>query len=130
MAERTKKAHILPIMRPKIIVILVYDGAQPIDIAGPLQAFTTANEEARGEAYRVKVAAVRRGTLDLAGGLRVLVAPPPKQADTLLVPGGPGVHAAKAVPSQLAAVRRLARRELKNNSVFSFQFRVFSNSDG
>jgi transcriptional regulator GlxA family with amidase domain len=109
-------------MRPKIIVILVYDGAQPIDIAGPLQAFTTANEEAGGEAYRVKVAAVRRGTLDLAGGLRVLVAPPPKQADTLLVPGGPGVHAAKAVPSQLAAVRRLARRAHRVCSVCTGAF--------
>src|SRR5882757_204564 len=104
-------------MRPKIIVILVYDGAQPIDIAGPLQAFATANEEASGEAYRVKVAAVRRGALDLTGGLRVLVEPPPSRADTLLVPGGPGVHAAKATSSQVAAVRRLARRARRVCSV-------------
>ena len=59
-------------MCPKTIIILVYEGAQPIDIAGPLQAFATANEEAGGEAYRVKVAAVRRRALDLTGGLRVL----------------------------------------------------------
>jgi transcriptional regulator GlxA family with amidase domain len=63
LAERTKKAHILPIMRPKTIVILIYEGAQPIDIAGPLQAFATANEEAGGEAYRMKVAAVGRRAL-------------------------------------------------------------------
>jgi transcriptional regulator GlxA family with amidase domain len=109
-------------MSPKTIVILAYDGAQPIDIAGPLQAFTTANEEASGEAYRVKVAAVRRGALDLAGGLRVLVGPPPSRADTLVVPGGPGVHVAKAAPSQVAAVQKLARRARRICSVCTGAF--------
>jgi transcriptional regulator GlxA family with amidase domain len=109
-------------MRPKTIVILAYDGAQPIDIAGPLQAFTTANEEASGDAYRVKVAAVRRGALDLAGGLRVLVGPPPSRADTLVVPGGPGVHVAKAAPSQVAAVQKLARRARRICSVCTGAF--------
>jgi transcriptional regulator GlxA family with amidase domain len=109
-------------MRPKTIVILVYDGAQPIDIAGPLQAFATANEEASGEAYRVKVAAVRRGALDLTGGLRVLVETPPSRADTLVVPGGPGVHAAKAAPPQVAAVRKLARHARRVCSVCTGAF--------
>jgi transcriptional regulator GlxA family with amidase domain len=101
-------------MRPKTIAILVYEGAQPIDIAGPLQAFATANEEAGGEAYRVKVAAVGRSTLDLTGGLRVLVAPPPNRADTLVVPGGPGV--------QVAAVRKLARHARRVCSVCTGAF--------
>src|SRR5262245_42077576 len=104
-------------MRPKTIVILTYDGAQPIDIAGPLQAFATANEEASGEAYRVKVAGVRRGPLELAGGLQVLAGAPPTRADTLVVPGGPGVHAAKASPSQIAMVQKLARRARRVCSV-------------
>jgi transcriptional regulator GlxA family with amidase domain len=122
LAERTRKAHILPIVRPKTIVILIYDDAQPIDIAGPLQAFMTANEEAGGQAYRVKVAAVRHGGLDLTGGLRVLVAPPPRRADTLVVPGGPGVHAAKASPIQIAAVRKLARQARRVCSVCTGAF--------
>jgi transcriptional regulator GlxA family with amidase domain len=109
-------------MRPKTIVILVYDGAQPIDIAGPLQAFATANEEARGEAYRVKVAAVHRRALDLTGGLRVLVELPPSRADTLLVPGGPGVHAAKASPLHIATVRKLARHARRVCSVCTGAF--------
>src|SRR5438309_11753889 len=109
-------------MRPKTIVILAYDGAQPIDIAGPLQAFATANEEVSREAYRVKVAAIRCGALDLAGGLRVLVAPPPSRADTLLVPGGPGVHIAKAASSQVAAVRRLDRHARRVCSVCTGAF--------
>ena len=109
-------------MRPKTIVILVYDGAQPIDIAGPLQAFATANEEAGGETYRVKVAAVGRRALDLTGGLRVLVTPPPSRADTLVVPGGPGVHAAKAARFQINAVRKLARHARRVCSVCTGAF--------
>src|SRR5437660_6613819 len=109
LAERTKKAHILPTVRRNEIVILAYNGAQPIDIAGPLQAFATANEETGREAYRVRVAALRGGALHLAGGLRVLVEKPPRRIDTLLVPGGPGVHVARSDPSQVAAVEKLAR---------------------
>src|SRR5215467_5660078 len=109
-------------MRLKTIVILVYDGAQPIDVAGPLQAFATANEAAGGEAYRVKVAAIRRGTLDLTGGLRVLVEPPPRRTDTLVIPGVPGVHAAKASPSHTAAVRKLAREARRVCSVSTDAF--------
>jgi transcriptional regulator GlxA family with amidase domain len=122
LAERTNKAHILPTMRPKDIVILAYDGAQPIDIAGPLQAFATANEEAGRDAYQVSVAAVRRGAFDLAGGLRVLVAPSPSRADTLVVPGGPGVHLAKGDPLQVAAVRKLAQRARRVCSVCTGAF--------
>ncbi len=106
MAERTKKAHILPTMPPKEILILSYDGAQPIDIAGPLQALATANEEAGHDAYRVRVAAIHGGALSLAGGLRVLVERlSRRRVHTLIVPGGPGVFAAQRDPSHIAAVR-------------------------
>lgn len=97
-------------MRRKDILILAYDGVQPIDIAGPLQAFVTANEVAGRDAYRVYVAAVHAGALSLAGGLRVLVEKPPRRrADTLIVPGGPGVHAARRDAAQVAAIRTAAR---------------------
>jgi transcriptional regulator GlxA family with amidase domain len=110
-------------MGAKDILILAYDGAQPIDIAGPLQAFATANEVAGREAYRVKVAAVRGGALSLAGGLRVLVERPSRRrADTLMLPGGPGVHAARGDASQVAAVRRLAQRAQRVCSVCTGAF--------
>jgi len=110
-------------MRRKEIVILAYDDAQPIDIAGPLQAFATANEEAGGEAYRVSVAAFHGGALTLAGGLPVLAARLPRsRADTLMVPGGPGVHAARQDPRQLAAVRKLAARARRICSVCTGAF--------
>ena len=110
-------------MRQKEILILAYDGAQPIDIAGPLQALTTANEVAGREAYRVRVAAVHAGALSLAGGLRVLVERPSRRRpDTLIVPGGPGVHAALRDRSQVAAVRTSARRAQRICSVCTGAF--------
>jgi transcriptional regulator GlxA family with amidase domain len=110
-------------MARRDILIFAYDGVQPIDLAGPLQAFTTANEVAGGDAYRVSVVAIRAGTLSLAGGLRVLVETPSRRrADTLIVPGGPGVHAARRDPSQVAAVRKLAQRARRICSVCTGAF--------
>jgi transcriptional regulator GlxA family with amidase domain len=57
----------------------------------------------------VRVVAVRPGAVPLEGGLPVLAAPLPRSApDTLLLPGGPGVHAARMDDAYLSAVRRLA----------------------
>jgi len=95
-------------MRRKIL-ILVYPQAQPIDIAGPLQAFATADDEVGGGAYEVRVTALDRGSVTLAGGLTISAsALPQRSPDTLLVVGGPGVHAARANASLVRAVRRLA----------------------
>jgi transcriptional regulator GlxA family with amidase domain len=107
---------------PRDVVILAYPGAQPIDIAGPLQAFATANEEAGRDTYRVRVAAVGGAALTLAGGLRVLAEKPPRSVDTLIVPGGPGVHAARKDPRRLAAVRALTRRARRTCSVCTGAF--------
>jgi transcriptional regulator GlxA family with amidase domain len=110
-------------MRRIEILILAYEGAQPIDVAGPLQAFATANEVAGREAYQVKVAARRGGTLSLAGGLRVLAEKlSSPRADTLIVPGGPGVHTARRDRSQVAAVRTSARRARRICSVCTGAF--------
>ena len=110
-------------MRPHDVLILAYDGAQPIDIAGPLQAFVTANEAAGRDAYRVRVAARGGAALTLAGGLCVLVEEPARRrVDTLMVPGGPGVHAARKNRSQVAMVRRLAQRARRISSVCTGAF--------
>jgi len=59
----------------------------------------------------------------LAGGLRVLVEEPARRrVDTLMVPGGPGVHAARKNRSQVAMVRRLAQRARRISSVCTGAF--------
>jgi transcriptional regulator GlxA family with amidase domain len=112
---------------PKEILLFAYEGVQPIDLAGPMQAFNTADEESGGRAYRVKVASTRRCALSLAGGLPVLVSGLPKKSpDTLLLPGGPGVHEARRKPSHLAAVQRMARDARRVGSICTGAFLLAS----
>ncbi len=45
-----------PTIAPKRIVFLLYDGFQPLDLAGPWQAFSGANEEG-GAGYQLSTVA-------------------------------------------------------------------------
>jgi len=99
-------------MPKRNIVIFAYDGAQLIDIAGPTQALTTANEEGATPAYAVRIVAVSRGPVRTASGLNLIAEPMPRgmTINTLLVPGGPGVHNFRKDRRALAALQRLSIR--------------------
>jgi transcriptional regulator GlxA family with amidase domain len=106
----------------RLVVVLAFEAAQLLDVAGPLQTFASANEiakDARGAPYRLAVAARRGGVISTSSGLPLVTvsiaglrgAP----IDTLIVPGGPGVHQALKdsrlvawVRGQAAGVRRIA----------------------
>ena len=91
------------------IAIFLYDGAQPIDVAGPMQTFDTANEEAGGSAYKCRAVSYRGGSIRLQGGLSVLTEPVRyRSIDTLFIPGGPGVHRARKSAEIMLSVTRLA----------------------
>ena len=107
----------------RLIAVLAFEGAQLLDVAGPLQTFASAGEiieAARGVAhYRIVVVSRRGGTVTTSAGLplvtRPLAAIGEARIDTLLIPGGPGVHAAAKdarvvdwVRSQIARARRVA----------------------
>src|SRR5262249_37004162 len=59
-----------------------------IDIAGPTQTLTTANEEGASPPYAVRVAAVSSGPIRTASGVKLIADPLPRAVsiDTLLVP--------------------------------------------
>jgi transcriptional regulator GlxA family with amidase domain len=99
-------------MPNRAIVIFAYDGVQLIDIAGPTQALTTANEEGALPPYAVRLAAVPGGPIRSASGVNLIAEPPPRAVtiDTLLVPGGPGVHTLRKDRRALAALQRLCTR--------------------
>jgi transcriptional regulator GlxA family with amidase domain len=85
----------------RAVEILAYPAVQLLDVAGPLQVFTSANELAvrGGEAplYVARVVSAGAPVVTASAGLGFIAAPLPNaQAalDTLLVAGGPGVHAA------------------------------------
>jgi transcriptional regulator GlxA family with amidase domain len=92
----------------RAVAILAYEGVQILDIAGPLQALTTANEEGATPRYDAVVVARRLGLVRTASGLEILARriPPWRQIDTLMIPGGPGIEAARRDRPLLATLRR------------------------
>jgi transcriptional regulator GlxA family with amidase domain len=76
------------------VVILIFDGVQPIDFSGPAQALTTANEEGAFPPYAVRLHAMSQEKVRTASGFLVSSELLPKGllVDTLIIPGGPGVH--------------------------------------
>ena len=88
--------------RPKRIAILVYEGVQTLDVAGPLDAFAAANALLPG-AYVPLTVSLDGAAVTSESGLRM--APQCRldglgEIDTLLIPGGVGLRA----PGVAAAV--------------------------
>jgi transcriptional regulator GlxA family with amidase domain len=86
--------------KPRRIVFVAYEGALILDIAGPLQAFATANFLAANGAppYRIDVVSPRGGVVTTSSGLPIVTQSVARQRsaaiDTLIVVGGAGVHEA------------------------------------
>src|SRR5215813_1223904 len=86
---------------PRVVEILAYPAVQLLDVAGPLQVFTSANELAARDGaaplYAPLVVSADAPVVTASAGLGLVAAPLPNARaalDTLLVAGGPGVHAA------------------------------------
>ncbi|MFC7537176.1 GlxA family transcriptional regulator [Sphingomonas sp. GCM10030256] len=81
--------------QPLSVVLLAYDGMNLLDLAGPLQALTTANRSTPPDGprrYETIVASEQGGPIDTGSGLPVVTVPASSLAsrpiDTLIVPGG------------------------------------------
>lgn len=109
MARMTKNSQILPTLP---VAILAFEGVQILDIAGPLQALTVANDELDRPRYAVDVVSLKGGAVTTASGVSLLTKKLGRnpRIDTLIVPGGPGVYAARRSPALIATLRRLAAR--------------------
>lgn len=93
------------------MLFVLYDGFQPLDLAGPWQAISSANEEAGKPLYQLRTIAAAPVVATWEQGLRMQVdgtfehdgdAP----IDMLFVPGGPGVDRASAHAETMAWLRR------------------------
>jgi transcriptional regulator GlxA family with amidase domain len=127
VAEMPKNPRFPP--SPHTVEILVYPAVQLLDVAGPLQVFATANElaAARGgvSLYAPRVVSAAAPLVTASAGLGLAVAPLPRASmklDTLLVAGGPGVHAAAKDPAVLDWLRRRAKRARRVASVCTGAF--------
>ena len=112
------------------IVIACFPGIQPLDVAGPHEAFAGANElldhlGSHATRYQLMVGAMTPGPVTGESGL-TLMAPHPLPVDgpigTVLVPGGNGVFEAAADQETVAAIRRMARRADRIATVCSGTF--------
>ena len=86
-------------MTPKHIVIVGYDNITSLDLAGPLEAFSSAYIEdspgKRQPCYKVTIAALGAKTFCSESGLRMTAAcflSSLRHLDTLLIPGGSGMR--------------------------------------
>jgi transcriptional regulator GlxA family with amidase domain len=109
------------------VIIVAYDGAQSLDITGPLEVFAHAAREAGGPAFEIVVASTRGATITTSSGLRVATTPlarVPARADTILVTGGNdrGIRGAVDDKRLRDWLRRRARTVRRIGSVCSGAF--------
>ncbi|RZF65459.1 helix-turn-helix domain-containing protein [Sphingomonas populi] len=95
MIDRRIDSPVGPGPQPLRVVLLAYDGMNLLDLAGPLQALTTANRSAvAGDParYETIVASGRGGPVVTSSGLPVVTVPVTALGDvpidTLIAPGG------------------------------------------
>ena len=115
--------------RPRTVEILAYPAVQLLDVAGPLQVFATANDlaAARGDPplYAARVVSAAAPAITASAGLGLVAAPLPPAStklDTLLVAGGPGVHAAAQNAVVLNWLRKRAAKARRVASVCTGAF--------
>ncbi|HEY6779498.1 MAG TPA: AraC family transcriptional regulator, partial [Thermoleophilaceae bacterium] len=107
------------------IAILVFDGVQVLDVAGPTEVFSTASSFAQAPAYDVQVVAAEAGpvrTSSVGIVAERAFASVRGQLDTLLIAGGEGVREAAQDECTLRWVKAAARRSRRVASVCSGSF--------
>ncbi|WP_340643852.1 helix-turn-helix domain-containing protein [Phenylobacterium sp.] len=104
---------------PRTIALIGYDGAQSLDLVGPLEVFSMANRYADFPAYDVRLTSLEGGEITCNSGLRLAgvtrVSDLPADLDTVLVAGGDeagllsmrGSGLVEWLQSRRAAVRRI-----------------------
>ncbi|MEM7480036.1 MAG: DJ-1/PfpI family protein [Acidobacteriota bacterium] len=99
--------------RSATVIVLLYDGVELMDFAGPVEVFTSANEVHPEDPFRVVLAAEQRQPIATHNGLAVVpdcaFADCP-EADLLVVPGGTGVMAAMAHPPLMTYLQSSAEQ--------------------
>jgi transcriptional regulator GlxA family with amidase domain len=127
VADMPKNPRFPP--KPRIVEIVVFTGVQILDVAGPLQAFTSANDYALKAAltrpYDVRVVAQKERAITASAGLTFAAAnlsPARSPLDTLIVAGGPGIRGIGENKKLVAWVRKRARRARRVTSVCTGAF--------
>ncbi|MCV7016237.1 GlxA family transcriptional regulator [Mycolicibacterium aichiense] len=107
------------------VVILGFPGVQALDLVGPHDVFTGAALLTEG-GYRVSVASLDGRPASTPTGLAFVAEamPEPHGIDTLILPGGPGVDAAREDAATMAWIRAAAANSRRVVSVCTGSFLV------
>jgi transcriptional regulator GlxA family with amidase domain len=117
--------------RPRQIVIVAYPGVQSLDVTGPLEVFTGAQQlvestRSRDRGYQVRVLSPDGQPLLTSSGLEITphgsLSDTPRAIDTLIVAGGSGHAAAAADSALLDWVTRASRAAKRTASVCTGAF--------
>jgi transcriptional regulator GlxA family with amidase domain len=99
-------------MSRHLVVVLAFDGVQLLDVAGPVDVLTSANEQ--GADYQVMIASADGKTIRTSAGVRIAADTTfddvPQRIGTVIVPGRPDWQRAVADRPLVDAVRTLAKR--------------------
>ncbi len=113
----------------RAVEILAFPDVQLLDVAGPLQVFASANDQAtasgRSAPYRPRVVAPGGAPVTASAGLTLATAPLPEHGeavDTLMIAGGQGVVAAASDPALVAWLLDRAARARRVASVCTGAF--------
>jgi transcriptional regulator GlxA family with amidase domain len=108
------------------VLVVAVEGAQSLDILGPVEVLHSAAALTRSAAYRIELVAPEGGGLvTLSNGLRLETGPlpqPPPRHHTLLIAGGEGTRAAVDDPQLVAWVAQAAGRARRTASVCTGAF--------
>jgi transcriptional regulator GlxA family with amidase domain len=104
------------VIQPRRIAIALFNDVQTLDATGPAEVFATASrlaEEAGGRGYRLELASLHGEPVRSSSGIQLgastsLGALAGEPLDTLLVPGGWGIHPASRDRRFLEAIEMLA----------------------
>ena len=108
--------------------MFAFDGAQLLDVTGPLQILSGVNDErpAADPAYRLTLLGERKGAIVTTSGVRIVADGAwrdlPHAIDTMIVAGGDGTREALRNKSLLHAIQTAARRARRIVSVCTGAF--------
>jgi transcriptional regulator GlxA family with amidase domain len=100
-------------MKPPVVALLAFPGMQALDLVGPHEVFTGANDELGHPAYDVRVVSQHGGSVASQSGLAVATAPwsgVRGAIHTLVVPGGPATRVLGSDSPEVRWLRRAGPR--------------------
>jgi transcriptional regulator GlxA family with amidase domain len=113
-----------PVSAPRVVVVTI-PAAQILDVAGPIEVFSTASTLVPGVDYTTELVSTAGGPVPTSCGVAVDTRPIAAvvgPVDTLVVAGGRDMEAATADAELLDHVRRLAATARRTTSVCSGAF--------